>query len=152
MRILTLAFAVVILGAPLAGAQDRRLPPTFRCDFAAGDGRTVSSTATEPLQAPMIHDIIFTNIALGAGTALQILPTGETPLTVAASGAETVHLMETAPNGTVTLTTIFLNTSRDVDGGGFTYPVFRAVMSRHVAAFRGKAEASQAYGSCKGVR
>jgi hypothetical protein len=100
----------------------------------------------------MVPDVIFANLSPATGTALQILPTGETPLTLATAGTETVHLMETAPNGTVTLTTIFLGTKRDVDGGGFTYPVFRAVTSRHVSAFRGTAEASQAYGSCKGVR
>ena len=146
------ALILVLAWAPALSAQSITLPAAFRCDFEAGDGRALSADATDRKTAELVHDVIFTQISTSSGTALQVQDTGETPLTLATAGSDTVHLMDAAPTGTVTLTTIFLTTRREVDGGGFTYPVYRAVMSRHNAAYRGVAEAFQAYGSCKGVR
>ena len=152
MPVFVVALILALGSVSTAAAQATGLPPTFRCDFTSGDGHSLSSGSTDARKAALVHDVMFTDISTSTGTALQILPTGETPLTVASSGADTVHLMEAEANGSVTLTTIFLRTKQDVDGGGFTYPVYRAVMSRHGAAYRGVAEASQVYGSCKGVR
>src|SRR5262245_56615715 len=100
-------------------------------------GRALSSEGTGPLPSEilndttLLHNITFTDISPAAGTALAIVTRRETPITALLSdAADTLHLIEQAASGTMTLTTIFLKTRKDVDAGGFTYPVFCAAMSR----------------------
>ena len=152
MRTPLTALAILVGSICSARAQDATLPTAFRCDFESTDARILSTEETGALNTEPVRDLIFTEIDSAAGSALQILPTGETPLTFLASGMNIVHFVEASPNGSLTFTTIFLKTRKQIDGGGFSYPVFRAVMSRHLATFGGEGHIGQAIGSCKGVR
>ena len=125
---------------------------TFRCDFEPGGGHVLSTEKTEHLKTELIHDVIFTEISLGTGSALQILPTGETPLMVLVSGVDTVHFLEAAPNGSLTLTTVFLKTKKEVDGGGYTYPVSGRSYPATCRRSEERRKCRRRTVSCKGVR
>jgi hypothetical protein len=151
MKIFAFASIVLVAFASPCRSQGPELPRTFHCDFDVASSERLTTDKRDAVPSDSIHDVIFAEMDFSNSNAIQILPTGEKNLTLISTGPDTVHLIETAPTGSISVTTIFLKTKKVVDGGGFSYPVYRAAMSRHLATLRGDANVSQLYGLCKGV-
>src|SRR5215471_5618469 len=107
MKIFVFASIALVGFSSAARSQGPDLPATFHCDFDVGASERLTTDKRDSVPSDSIHELIFAEMDFSNSSALQILPTGEKPLTLIATGQDTVHLIETAPNGSISVTTIF---------------------------------------------
>ena len=117
-------------------------PLTFRCSFPVNANADMRQAPAKVAIARDAFELVFDQVNPVKGTGRMIGNNGGVDVIVI-DATEVITILERTPSGVVQLTAIY--SARQQDG------TFKAVHSRHSAAFGGEPIPSQYYGSCKSL-